>query len=133
MADVSALLREGYQLKQKIDADTARLRQVNAALAELCEYPDGKMTGHLSAGTIRARIQKKVNLKWDQAKLQRACDAMGAEEFRKVFKYEFKPKGAKELAGFLDFGKPEHVALVKGALTETPGAPAVAYEVIEDA
>ncbi|MBR4747760.1 MAG: hypothetical protein IK061_10275 [Desulfovibrio sp.] len=133
MADVSALLREGYQLKQKIDADTARLRQVNAALAELCEYPDGKMTGHLSAGTIRAKVTKKVNLKWDQARLLKAYDAMGAEEFRKVFKYEFKPKGAKELAGFLDFGKPEHVALVQGALTETPGAPAVTYEVIEDA
>ncbi len=133
MADVSALLREGYQLKQQIDADTARLRQVNAALAELCEYPEGKMTGHLSAGSIRARIQKKVNLKWDQSRLLKACDAMGAEEFRKVFKFEFKPKGAKELKGFLDFGRPEHVALVKGALTETPGAPSVAYEVIEDA
>ena len=133
MADVSALLREGWQLKQRIDADTARLRQVNAALAELCEYPDGKMTGHLSAGSIRARIQKKLNLKWDQAKLLRAYDAMGAQEFRKVFKYEFKPKGARELKGFLDYGAPEHVSLVKGALTETPGAPSVAYEVIEDA
>ncbi|MCR5259543.1 MAG: hypothetical protein K6E40_15495 [Desulfovibrio sp.] len=133
MADVSALLREGYQLKQKIDADTARLRQINVALAELCEYPEGRMTGHLSAGSIRARIQKKLNLKWDQARLLKAYDAMGAEEFRKVFKYEFKPRGAKELKGFLDYGKPEHVSLVKGALTETPGAPSVAYEVIEDA
>ncbi len=133
MADVSALLREGYQLRQKIDADTARLRQINAALAELCEYPEGRMTGHLAAGSIRARIQKKLNLKWDQTRLLKAYDAMGAEEFRKVFKYEFKPKGAKELKGFLDFGKPEHVALVRGALTETPGAPSVAYEVIEDA
>lgn len=133
MADVSALLREGWQLKQRIDSDTARLRQINAALAELCEYPEGKMTGHLSAGSIRAKVTRKVNLKWDQARLLRAYDTMGAEEFRKVFKYEFKPKGAKELKGFLDFGRPEHVALVKGALTETPGAPSVAYEVIEDA
>ena len=133
MADVSALLSEGFKLKQRIDADTARLRQVNTALAELCEYPEGKMTGHLSAGSIRARIPKKLHLKWDQARLLKAYDAMGAEEFRKVFKYEFKPKGAKELKGFLDFGRPEHVALVKGALTETPGAPSVAYEVIEDA
>ena len=133
MADVSALLREGWQLKQRIDADTARLRQINAALAELCEYPEGRMTGHMAAGHIRAKITKKVNLKWDQAKLRKALDAMGLDEFRKVFKYEFKPLGARELKGFLDFGKPEHVALVKGALTEAPGAPAVSYEVIEDA
>ncbi|MCR5259511.1 MAG: hypothetical protein K6E40_15300 [Desulfovibrio sp.] len=133
MADVSALLSEGFKLKTRIDADTARLRQVNAALAGLCEYPEGKMTGHLAAGSIRAKITKKVNVKWDQARLLKACDAMGAEEFRKVFKYEFRPLGAKELKGFLDFGRPEHVALVKGALTETPGSPSVSYEVAEDA
>lgn len=132
MTELSNLLSEGARLKARIDADTSRLREVNRALEGIAVFEDGKSTARLAADGIMAKIQRKTNVRWDQDALKKACGVMGAEAFCKVFKYEFKPKGAKELAAFLDCGKEEHVGLVRGAMTAAPGAPYVVYETVAE-
>jgi len=133
METLANLLSEGMQLKARIDADKARLADINRAIEAVAVFPDGKATAHVAAGGFRATVQRKTTVKWDQAKLANALDAIGGEAFSKVFTYEFKPKGAKQLKAFLEFGEPEQVDAVKAAMTETPASPSVKFEcVMED-
>ena len=133
MENLSKLLSEGMQLKARIDADKARLAEINKAIEAVAVFPDGKATAHVAAGGFRATVQRKTTIKWDQAKLASAMDAIGSESFKKVFTYEFKPLGAKQLKAFLEFGEPEQVAAVKAAMSEAPASPSVKFEcVLED-
>ena len=131
--NLANLLSEGMHLKAKIDAAKARLAKINREIEAIAVFPEGKATAHLAAGGFRATIQRKTTVKWDQAKLAEAMKTLGAESFQKVFTYEFKPLGAKQLKAFLEFGEPEQVAAVKEAMTETPASPSVKFEcVMED-
>lgn len=132
MADLGSLLSEGMKLKVRIDADKARLAEINRELEALASFPEGKATAHLAAGGFRATVTRKTTVKWDQKKLAGAMDAIGAEAFQKVFTYEFKPLGAKQLKAFLEFGEPEAIAAVRAAMTEAPAAPSVRYEEVMD-
>ena len=133
MENLSKLLSEGMQLKARIDADKARLAEINKAIEAVAVFTDGKATAHVAAGGFRATVQRKTTIKWDQAKLASAMDAIGSESFKKVFTYEFKPLGAKQLKAFLEFGEPEQVAAVKAAMSEAPASPSVKFEcVLED-
>ena len=133
MQDLGTLLSEGAKLKARIDADKARLAEINRQLEAAAVFPEGKSTAHMAAGGFRATVTRKTYVKWDQKKLVKAMDAMGTEAFRKVFAYEFKPVSAKTLNSFLEFGNEADVAAVRDAMTETAGAPSVKYEeVLED-
>ena len=128
MADLGSLLSEGIKLKNRIDADKARLAEVNREIEALAEFPEGKNTAHLAANGLRATVTRKSSVKWDQKKLNEAMSAIGTEAFRKVFTYEFKPVGAKQLNAFLEFGNEADVAKAKAAMTVTQAAPSVKYE-----
>ena len=128
MADIGALLSEGMKLKTRIDADKARLAEINRELEALAVFPEGKNTAHLAASGFRATVTRKTTVKWDQEKLADAMKTMGSEAFRKVFTYEFKPVGAKQLNAFLEFGGEAEVGAVKAAMTVAQGSPSVKYE-----
>lgn len=130
METLANLLSEGMQLKARIDADKARLADINRAIEAIAVFPEGKATAHVAAGGFRATVQRKTTVKWDQAKLASAMDAIGADTFKRVFSYEFKPLGAKQLKAFLEFGEPEQVAAVKAAMTEAPASPSVRFECV---
>ena len=133
MENLSKLLSEGMQLKARIDADKARLAEINREIESIAVFPDGKATAHVAAGGFRATVQRKTAVRWDQQKLAEAMDAIGQDAFRKVFGWEFKPLGAKQLKAFYEFGDPSQVAAVKAAMTETPASPSVKFEcVLED-
>lgn len=130
MASVSELMREGMAIKTRMDADRKRLQEINAALAGLAEYREGSQTGHLYDSNLHVKVQRKTNVKWDQTGLNQARAGMGDELFFQVFKWEFKPSSKKALDGLLEFGKAEHRQMVLAAMTETPGAPSVEYELL---
>ena len=132
MSNLGALLSEGMKLKLRIDADKARLAEINKEIEALAQFPEGKSTAHLAAGGFRATVQRKSTVKWDQAKLAKAMNAIGTEAFRKIFTYEFKPVGKKQLDAFLEFGNEAEVTAVKDAMTVTQGAPSVKYEEVMD-
>ena len=125
---MEALIKEGAQLKAQIDQLSIRLREINNTLAQKAEFNDGKKTAHLFAPGIKATIQLRENVKWDQARLLEVKKHF--DYFDSVFKAEFKPQSAKELtvamAKSAEFEKP-----VEWARTITPGAPGVTYETIE--
>ena len=132
-SNLANLLSEGMQLKARIDADKARLADINRAIEAVAVFPEGKATAHLAAGGFRATVQRKTTVKWDQKKLAEAMKAIGAESFQKVFTYEFKPVGKKQLDAFLEFGSEAEVEAVKAAMTETAASPSVRFEcVMED-
>ena len=66
---MEALIKEGAQLKAQIDQLSIRLREINNTLAQKAEFNDGKKTAHLFAPGIKAMIQLRENVKWDQARL----------------------------------------------------------------
>lgn len=128
MSDLGSLLSEGAKLKARIDADKTRLAEINRELEALCEFPEGKATGHLAANGFRATVTRKTTVKWNQEKLNDAMKAMGSEAFRRVFTYEFKPVGTRQLNAFLEFGNENEVGMIRDAMTVSQGAPSVKYE-----
>lgn len=129
--EAAALIREGAALKDTITGQEARLREINLRLVELATFPEGKKTALLDGAGIRAKVQKKFYLKFDQEKVAVARQAMGDAAFSQVFGWTFKPRSQKDLDGFLQYGPPDHVRLVRAAMTITPGAPQVTFEPVE--
>lgn len=132
MNDISSLIAEGAALKADIDSKTARLRDINLALASLASFPEGKATAKLAGSGYAVKIQKRENVKWDQAKLEAARSSMGNEAFFSVFAWKFEPKSKKILDGFLGYGDPSYAAMIEDARTVSDGAPQVTYEAIEE-
>ncbi len=129
--EAAALIREGATLKAEIDEKAEHLREIHARLTALAKFPQGKKTATLEGAGRRVKIQLKDYVKFDQEKVGAARLAMGDHTFAQVFGWTFKPKSQRDLDGFLVHGKPEHVALVREAMTITPGAPSVTYELVE--
>ena len=127
-----ALIREGAEIKAEIDEKSERLREINARLTSLAKFPQGKKTATLDGAGIRAKVQLKDYVKFDQEKLALARHEMGDDAFFKAFGWTFKPRSQKDLDGLLTYGKPEHVILIRAAMTITAGAPAVTYETVKE-
>lgn len=125
------LMREGADLKERIDADTARLREINLQLAELAEFPAGKDTAHLEAEGIEVTVARKLTVSWDQPSLNKVRARLGDAVFFALFKWEFKPQSKKKIDGFVEFAKPEERDLVLDAMTTKPAAPSVSYKRVE--
>ena len=130
-SELSALIRRGAELKSRISVMTDELRDINLRLQSGAVFPEGKNTAHLTGGGYTATVQRKINVKWDQARLAEARARMVDARFFDVFTWEFKPTSAKKLDGFLDFAPEEERALVQAARTLSPGAPQVSYELLE--
>ena len=127
--NILVLVDEAAALKESIEAQTERLREINQELASQAEFKDGAKTGHISGTFYTAKVQLKENVKWDQAALETMRAKVGDSEFFKVFKWTFEPKSAKVLAGALEFG--QHKEMIEAARTVTPGAPSVSFEKLE--
>jgi len=129
--EAASLIREGATLKAEIDEKSERLREIHVRLLGIASFAPGKKTAIIEGAGLKAKIQKKEYVKFDQEKLALARLEMGDPSFTKVFGWAFKPRTAKDLDAFLSYGKPEHIALVRAAMTITPGAPQVTYEPVE--
>lgn len=125
---MEALMKEGAQLKAQIDQMAERLREINKTLAEKAEFKDGKKTAHLFAPGIKATVQLRENIKWDQDRLAEVKKHFAW--FDTVFKSEYKPKSSKELTVAMAKSA-EFEKAVAWARTITPAAPGVTYETIE--
>lgn len=126
------LIREGAALKGEIDEKSERLREINVRLAEVAKFQKGKKTATVEGAGMRVKVQLKECVKFDQEKLGLARHTMGDKAFFAAFGWTFKPRSQKDLDGLLAYGDPKHVALVRDAMTITPGAPSVTYEKVEE-
>ncbi|MGE4442738.1 MAG: hypothetical protein AB7D27_14815 [Desulfomicrobium sp.] len=129
--EAAVLIREGSALKEEIDEKSGRLREIHTRLAGLATFKDGKKTATVEGAGLRAKVQLKTYVKFDQEKVAFARTKMGDHAFSQVFGWTFKPRSQKDLDGFLAHGNPELVALVRDVMTITPGAPQVTYEPVE--
>jgi transketolase len=125
---MEALIKEGAQLKAQIDRQSERLREINKTLAEKAEFKEGKKTAHLFAPGIKATVQLRENVKWDQARLLEVKKHFAW--FDSVFKSDYKPKSSKELTVAMAKSA-EFEKAVAWARTITPAAPGVTYETVE--
>jgi hypothetical protein len=125
---MEALIKEGAQLKAQIDQLSIRLREINNTLAQKAEFEDGKKTAHLFAPGLKATIQLRENVKWDQTRLLEVKKHFAW--FDTVFKGEYKPRSSKELTVAMAKNA-EFEKAVQWARTVTPAAPGVTYETIE--
>lgn len=134
MPDTEAveLIREGAYLKEQIDALNTRRQEVETRLAELAEFPAGKMTSQpLEGAGYKVKVTKKEYPKWDDEKLEQARATVGDGRFFAVFKWKFTPRSKKDLDAFLAHGDPQVTAPVRAALTVTEGKPQVTYVAME--
>lgn len=131
MNDIPSLIAEGASLKATVEALQSRLREVNAALAEFADFPEGRNTARIAGAGYEVKIQRRENVKWDQAKLEAVREAMGNDEFFSVFAWKFEPKSKKALDGFLGYGDPSYASMIEDARTVSAGAPQVTYEPID--
>ncbi len=127
-----ALIREGAALKAEIDEKSERLREIHARLAGIATFASGKKTATLEGAGLRTKVQLKTYVKFDQEKVGFVRMKMGDAAFSKLFKWTFSPRSQKDLDGFMAYGDAEIVALVRDAMTITPGAPQVTYEPVEE-
>jgi len=123
--EIQTLVKQGYQLKNQINALTAQLREINEALANVARYRDDSNTGEIITPEITVKVTKRENVKWDQAKLYEVSQHIST--FNDFVKYEIKPdvraikKAEGDVAKAFDWCK-----------TVTPGAPTVKYELVEE-
>lgn len=129
--EAAALIKEGAALKSSINQQESRLREINFRLCELASFAPGKKTAHLDGNGLRAKIQLKTYVKFDQEKVAKARFAMGDEAFSRVFGWTYKPRSQRDLDGFMAHGPAEQVALVRDAMTVSDGAPQVTFEAME--
>lgn len=131
--DITELLREGYQLKERMAADKTRLAQINAAIAAQATFSGACKTARLAASGYVAKVQRKETVVWDQNALGKAVQVMGVPEFRKAFTFEYKPKSSRELTAYMAAPDTpdEYRKLIDAARTVKEGAPSVSYEFVE--
>ena len=123
---LAALISRGAMLKAQMNLAQEELGKINQQIADQTRFLEGKNTGHVFGGGYDVTVQKRTNVKWDQGKLRAAREALGDDDFFKVFTWEFKPSGANDLKAFLQFGG-DKAKRVLEAMTVTVGAPQVTY------
>jgi hypothetical protein len=127
---VENLVREGARLKAQISTAEAKLKEINARLAEIASFEPGSKTAHLVAAGYRVKIQRREYVSWDQEKLEQIRAHIGEQKFNGIFKIEYKPHGMKTInAALLD---PEMGDALRWAMTVKDGAPSVSYEPLEE-
>ena len=116
------LIESAVQIQREIAARQEELKAVKAELEKFCDYPEGKNTAHIFGAGYDVTVQRRNSTAWDQKKLEAVRKAMGNENFFKVFSWEFKPAGAKQLNAYMDFGDPAIIDMINGARTVKLGA-----------
>lgn len=119
------LIKEGFALKQEIDAKTARLREINTLLADKAEYKNGSNTGRITCPGLAVKVTRRNNEKWDQTKLAQVREHFPAE-FEAAFKAKYEPVKKALSSAPAEFQK-----AAAWAVTVTPGAPTVTYETLD--
>ncbi|MDO5537387.1 MAG: hypothetical protein Q4F72_07660, partial [Desulfovibrionaceae bacterium] len=115
--DIAALVREGMELKTRMQADRARLREIADRLAGLAVFRPNSATGWVITAGCRARVQVRRTVTWDQERLAAAREAAGPEAFDRVFAAEYRPVSIRACRAWLedDSVGAEAKALVRAA------------------
>ena len=120
------LIERGYQIKQQLEVLKTELTQINVEVAKNAQFQNGKKTGHITTGTINAKVVLRETIKWDQEKLSKISEHF--DNFSQFIKTEIKPvMAAINKAPSKDLQKA--FAWCKEV---KPATPAVTYELIEE-
>jgi len=96
-----ALIREGAALKAEIDTKTARLRQINLALAAGSRFKSGRKTAQLVGAGYKVIISLHENVAWDQEKILKFREYLPVGKFAELFKAVYEPTSKKAIEGFI--------------------------------
>lgn len=115
---IEQAITEAVSIKRQIDELKSRYTDLQTEIIARVQVPDGKRTGYVDSGNVRARVQIMEKYKWDQDKLNAARAAMGDATFLKAFTFEWKPVDKKTIDIFLaKYATPEQQALITDAMT----------------
>lgn len=132
--ETGQLLREALELKAKIATAKARLDEINKEIAARAEFKAGSKTATMAADGVMAKVQLRENVSWNQDALRAAYQHIGADEFRRVFTYEFKPVGYHQVNAWLTDPSVPAIwrDMVANARTVKAGAPSVTFSSVEE-
>jgi hypothetical protein len=101
------------------------------AIADAAAFAAGSRTARLAGGRYTAKVELKEEVRYDKDSLMKAMDAMGREDFRRLFKWEFAPAVRKpELDAYIRHGA--HGPLVEAARVVRMMSPAVSFVLNEE-
>ena len=69
---IEQAISEAVAIKHQIDELKSRYTDLQAEIISGVQIPDGKRTGYVDSGNVRARVQIMEKYKWDQDKLNAA-------------------------------------------------------------
>lgn len=127
---LGSLLKEALDHKHYMAVLKNRLDAINKEVARRAVFKEGCKTATMAEDNVMAKVQLKETVSWNQDGLKKALDVIGADEFRKVFTYEFKSLGARQLNAWLadPTTKDEWRTLISECRQVKPGNPSVSYE-----
>ena len=94
---LNTLMHELYENKEKIKMMEIRNREISSALADLAEFKDGCLTGHVKTNDYHATVTKTMRTTWIQEKLDYLRQLVGDKEFSVAFTCEYKPRSSKDV------------------------------------
>lgn len=96
---MEALIDELAALKGEEAAVKARIKAAREELDAMLDF-QGKRTIHLFGQFHKATVQRRTDIKWDQAAIEDLRVKMGAD-FENLFKWEYKHIDKKTLDAYL--------------------------------
>ena len=88
---VESLVAEYATNKAEADRLTARNAEIADALLEHATFKPGSESGHLTASGFKVTLTRRINEKWDQAKLESVRAEMTDPLFFSIFKSKYEP------------------------------------------
>lgn len=125
MIDPQPLIDRLWVLEDEASRLKAEAQQIKDKLAAMATFKPGSATGHVQTPTHKVTVTRRETVKYDQAKLDEARQAIGDKAFLSAFKWEFKPIDKRTLDHWLAVAADEHKAFVLRAMTTKPAAPSV--------
>ncbi len=129
---LESLIREGAELKADIECKTARLREINSALAERATFEGGQKTAHLAGAGYHVTVRLNENVIWDQGRILKFREYLPEEKFVQLFKAVYEPVSKKEIDGFIAHADADLASGLKWCMSVKPGAPRVSYMKLQD-
>lgn len=114
---VHTIILECLDLKAQITEHQSRLKVLQAQLAGLAVFSEGKHTATIQGDGVLAKVVNKMENSWDQPKLNAARAQLGDETFLSLFGFEWKPRAKKDIDGFLAHAPQDKRQPILDALT----------------
>jgi len=122
------LIKAAAVLDTSVKNQAHRLRELKAEITKRADFKPGSKTGYLSGGDIRAKVQRRQNIIWQQNHLTRLRRQLGDPAFLGLFRIRYEPISRKLIENYMEQEQPAGVEALRSAMTVKSTAALVSFE-----